>query len=343
MKKKIAIVTGSSGQDGSYLCELLIKKSYKVIAADRRSSRDNKWRHKFLKIDDKLIYEDFDLGDLNSIVALFRKYKIDEFYNLAAQSFVAASFKTPLSTSEITGIGVLRVIDCIKNYQPKVKFYQASSSEMYGNSKLKFQDEYTKFNPRSPYAVAKLFGHHITKNYREAYNLFLCSGILFNHESPLRGDEFVTKKIVKHLVEVKKKERSHLELGNLYAKRDWGYAKDYVQAMWLMLQKKIPEDYVIATNKSYSVKFFSDLVLKALKFNYKWVGKGINEKAIDKLTRKPLIKINKKFYRPAEVNFLKGSYKKAKNQLKWRPKTSIKELVKIMVDFELKNSSYKNS
>lgn len=335
MKKKTAIITGAAGQDGSYLCELLIKKKYKVIAADRRSSRDSRWRHKYLNIENKLIYEDFDLGDLNSIVSLFRKYKIDEFYNLAAQSFVAASFKTPLATSEVTGIGVLRILDCIKNYQPKVKFYQASSSEMYGNTKSRFQDENTKFEPRSPYAVAKLFAHHITKNYRESYNLFLCSGILFNHESPLRGEEFVTKKIIKHLVEIKNKKRDFLELGNLYAKRDWGYAKDYVDAMWLMLQQKTPEDFVISTNKSYSVKFFADLALKKLGFNYKWVEKGIKEKAIDKKTKKTIIKINKTFYRPAEVNFLKGTYNKAKKQLKWKPKTSLKNLVDIMVNFEL--------
>lgn len=336
MLKKTAIVTGAAGQDGSYLCELLIKKNYKVIAADRRSSRDSKWRHKYLNIENKLIYEDFDLGDLNSIVTLFRKYKkIDEFYNLAAQSFVAASFKTPLATSEVTGIGVLRILDCIKNYQPKVKFYQASSSEMYGNTKSRIQNENTKFEPRSPYAVAKLFAHHITKNYRESYNLFLCSGILFNHEFPLRGDEFVTKKIIKHLVEIKNKKRDFLELGNLYAKRDWGYAQDYVDAMWLMLQQKIPEDFVISTNKSYSVKFFTDLALKKLGFNYRWVEKGIKEKAIDRKTKKTIIKINKKFYRPAEVNFLKGSYNNAKRKLKWRPKTSLKKLVDIMVNFEL--------
>lgn len=337
MKKKIAIVTGSSGQDGSYLCHFLLNKNYKVIAADRRSSRDSKWRHKYLKIEKKLTYEDFDLGDFNSIFSLFKKYKIDEFYNLAAQSFVAASFNTPLSTSDVTGLGVLRIIDCIKNYQPKVKFYQASSSEMYGDNKLPFQDEQTRFNPSSPYAVAKVFGHYITKNYRTAYNLFLCSGILFNHESPLRGEEFVTKKIIKHLVEIKLGKRKILELGNLYAKRDWGYAKDYVHAMWLMLQKKKPDDYVISTNKTYSVKFFVNLSLKSLGFKFKWIGKGINEKAINIENKKTIIRINKSYYRPSEVNYLKGSYKKAENKLKWKPKTSLEKLVKIMVDFEIKD------
>lgn len=334
-KKKIAVVTGSSGQDGSYLCELLLKKDYTVIGADRRSARNNDWRHKFLGINGKVIQEDFDLTEINSILRLFRNYKIDEFYNLAAQSFVHSSFLTPVSTSDVTGLGVLRILDCIKNYSSKTKFYQASSSEMFGKTSNKAQDENTKFYPRSPYAVAKLFGHEITKNYRESYNLFLCSGILFNHESPLRGDEFVTKKIVKHACEIKRNERKVLELGNMYAKRDWGYAKDYVEAMWLMLQQKRADDYVIATNKTFTVKYFVNLVFKKLGFDLKWTGKGINEKGKCKKTGKTLIKINKKFYRPAEVSYLRGSYNKAEKNLKWKPKTSLEKLVKIMIDYEM--------
>ena len=220
MNKKIALVTGSAGQDGSYLCELLISKKYKVVAADRRSSRDNGWRHKELKINEKLIYEDFDLTDINSIISLFQRYKFTEVYNLAAQSFVGSSFSTPISTSNVTGLGPLRILETIKNFSPKTKFYQASSSEMYGKVYTKILDEKSRFNPRSPYAVSKLFGHEITKNYRESYGLFCCSGILFNHESPLRGEEFVTRKITKQLAEIKLGKRKCLELGNIYAKRD---------------------------------------------------------------------------------------------------------------------------
>ena len=320
MKKKLAIVTGASGQDGSYLCQFLIKKNYKVIAADRRSGRASNWRHQYLKIDNKLIYEDFDLVDASSILHLFKKYKISEFYNLAAQSFVGSSFKTPISTADSTAIGVLRILDMIFNYQPKTKFYQASSSEMFGKTHTKYQNENSKFYPRSPYGVSKVFAHHITKNYREAYGLFACSGILFNHESPLRGEEFVTKKIVKNLVEVKNGKRKYLELGNIYSKRDWGYAGDYVKAMWSMLQQNIPRDFVICTGKEYSIKYFCEKVLKKLGFNYKWVGKGINEIAYDTTNKKNIIKINKKFYRPAEVDYLRGSFDNAKRYLKWYPK-----------------------
>ncbi len=333
--KKLAIVTGASGQDGSYLSNFLLKKNYRVIAADRRSSRDNKWRHNYLGITEKLIYEDFDLTDLNSIVALFKKYKnIKEFYNLAAQSFVGSSFKIPITTADATGMGVLRILDCIKNYQPKIKFYQASSSEMFGKVCENIQDENTKFNPRSPYGVAKLFAHEITKNYRESYNLFACSGILFNHESPLRGEEFVTKKIVKHLVEIKFGKRKILELGNIYAKRDWGYAGDYIKVMWKMLQIKKPHDYVIATSKTHTVKEFINYTLKELKFRYKWIGKGIDEKVIDLDTKKVILKINKQFYRPAEVDLLKGSAKKAKKDLNWVPEYTLQRLIKLMIEFE---------
>ena len=333
--KKLVVVTGASGQDGSYLCQFLLNKNYKVIAADRRSSRDNKWRHNYLKITEKLIYEDFDLSDFNSIVSLFKKYKnIKEFYNLAAQSFVGSSFQIPIITADVTGVGVLRILDCIKNYQPKIKFYQASSSEMFGRIQDKIQNETTKFYPRSPYGVAKLFAHEITKNYRESYNIFACSGILFNHESPLRGEEFVTKKIVKQLVEIKNKRRSFLEVGNIYAKRDWGYAKDYILAMWKMLQNKNPTDYVIATSKTYSVKDFLDFTLKELNFKYKWSGKGINEKVINLDNKKVIVKINKKFYRPAEVDTLIGSAKKAEKELKWKSKTSLRDLIKIMIKYE---------
>ena len=335
-KKKVAVVTGSSGQDGAYLCEFLLNKNYRVIGADRRSSRDSNWRHNFLKISNNknLKYISFDLIDQNSILNLFKNYKIDEFYNLAAQSFVKGSFEAPIATSEITAVGVLRILDCIKYYQPKVKFYQASTSEMFGKTYGKSQSEKTNFNPRSPYAISKLFAHQITKNYREAYNIFACNGILFNHESPIRGKEFVTKKIVSSLYEIKRKGRGCLELGNLYAKRDWGYAKDYIEGMWKMLQQKKPDDYVLATNKTITIKDFANYVLDGLNFNFKWIGKGLNEKAIDLENKKVIIKINKKHYRPTEVEYLKGDYKKASTKLKWHPKTNVKELVKIMLDAE---------
>ena len=339
MNKKIALVTGSAGQDGSYLCELLISKKYKVVAADRRSSRDNGWRHKELKINEKLIYEDFDLTDINSIISLFQRYKFTEVYNLAAQSFVGSSFSTPISTSNVTGLGPLRILETIKNFSPKTKFYQASSSEMYGKVYTKILDEKSRFNPRSPYAVSKLFGHEITKNYRESYGLFCCSGILFNHESPLRGEEFVTRKITKQLAEIKLGKRKCLELGNIYAKRDWGHAKDYVEAMWKMLQQKKPDDFVIATNTVYSVKFFINECLKYLNLPVIWKGKGIKEVAIDKNSKKIIIKINPKYYRPSEVDYLRGSYIKAKKILNWKPKHNITGLIEDMLKSDLSRLS----
>ena len=336
MKKKIALVTGAAGQDGSYLCQFLLKKKYIVVAGDRRSSRDNNWRHNFLQISKHVIYEDFDLGDIDSIYRLLTKYKFNEIYNLAAQSFVKTSFTTPLSTSNVTALGVLRILEMIRCVSPKTKFYQASSSEMFGNINSKSQDEKTPFYPRSPYAISKVFGHHITKNYRESYKIFACSGILFNHESPLRGEEFVTRKITKQLCEIKIGSRKCLELGNLYAKRDWGYAKDYVEAMWKMLQQTKPDDYVIATNQAFSVKKFVNECCNNLNLKIKWVGKGIKECAINKQNKKIIVKINPKFFRPSEVNYLRGNFSKAKRILKWKPKNNIKSLIKIMIDAELK-------
>ena len=336
MKKKIALITGASGQDGSYLCEFLLKKNYKVIAGDRRSSRNDNWRHNFLNITNKVIYEDFDLTDIDSIYRLLNRYKFNEIYNLAAQSFVKTSFTTPISTSEVTALGALRILEMIRCLLPKCKFYQASSSEMYGKTKSISQNENTNFYPRSPYAISKVFAHYATKNYRESHNIFACSGILFNHESPLRGEEFVTRKIVKNLCEIKIGKRKYLELGNLNAKRDWGYAKDYVEAMWKILQKKRADDYVIATNKAYSIRYFVNQCCKYLKIKLKWAGKGIFEKGIDTNTNKIIIKINPKYFRPAEVSYLKGNYSKAKRELKWRPKTNISKLIKIMIDEELK-------
>ena len=336
MKKKIALVTGASGQDGSYLCQFLLKKKYIVVAGDRRSSRDNNWRHNFLQISKKVIYEDFDLGDIDSIYRLLTKYKFNEIYNLAAQSFVKTSFTTPISTSNVTALGVLRILEMIRCVSPNTKFYQASSSEMFGNVNSKSQNEITPFYPRSPYAISKVFGHYITRNYRESYKIFACSGILFNHESPLRGEEFVTRKITKQLCEIKIGSRKCLELGNLYAKRDWGYAKDYVEAMWKMLQQKKPDDYVIATNKAFSVKNFVNECCNNLNLKIRWVGNGIKEHAVNKQNKKIIVKINPKFFRPSEVNYLRGNFSKAKRILKWKPKNNIKSLIKIMINAELK-------
>ena len=337
MKKKIALVTGASGQDGAYLCDFLLKKKYEVVAADRRSSRDNSWRHQYLNIDKKVIKEDFDLLEFNSILKLFKKYKFNEVYNLAAQSFVKSSFETPLVTSDINSLGVLRILDIIKNYSPKTKLYQASTSEMYGNINSTIQDERTPFCPRSPYAVSKVFAHHIVSNYREAYNLYACSGILFNHESPLRGEEFVTKKIIKNAVEIVHGKRKHLLLGNIYSKRDWGYAKDYVEAMWMMLQQKKPIDLVIATGKNYTIKQFVNYTFKLLGVEIVWRGKGVNEIGINKFNKKILIKISKSFFRPSDVNNLKGSFKKSQKLIGWKPKTHLKDLIKIMLNAELNN------
>ena len=333
---KISLITGGSGQDGSYLAKFLLDKKYKVIVADRRNSRSDNWRHKYLNIHNKLIYEDFDLTDFDSIFRIFKKYKFHEVYNLAAQSFVKSSFETPISTSNITGLGALRILEVIRITNKKTKFYQASSSEMLGNTHSKIQNEDAVLNPRSPYAVAKVFAHNITKNYRDAYNMFACSGVLFNHESPLRGEEFVTRKISKGLCEIKLKKKKILELGNLDSKRDWGFAGDYVEGMWKMLQHKKPDDYVLATNKTYSVRDFINLSCDCLKIKIKWVGKGQKEKAIDTLTNKIIVKINPKYYRPSEVHFLKGDYSKAKKILKWKPKILFKDLVKMMIEEDMK-------
>ena len=334
--KKTALITGGAGQDGSYLASFLLKKNYRVVLADRRNSRADNWRHKFLGIENHLIYEDFDLADFDSIFRIFKKFKFDEVYNLAAQSFVKSSFETPISTSDVTGLGALRILEAIRITNKKIKFYQASSSEMIGNTFSKIQNEKAILNPRSPYAIAKVFAHNITKNYRDSYNMFACSGILFNHESPLRGEEFVTRKISKGLCEIKLNKKKLLELGNLDSKRDWGFAGDYVEGMWKMLQHKKPDDYVLATNKAYSVRDFINLSCDILKIKIKWIGKGKKEKAIDLSTKKIIIKINSKYYRPSEVHFLKGDYNKAKKTLRWRPKVLFKDLVKMMIEEDLK-------
>ena len=337
MKKKIALITGISGQDGAYLAKFLLNKNYKVIGSDRRSSRGNLWRLKELNIEKNIIIEDLDLLEINNIYTIFNKYSFDEVYNLAAQSFVESSFKNPIYTADVTGISPLRILEVIKTFKKKPKFYQASSSEMYGNSNSKHQNEKTRFNPQSPYAISKLFAHMSAKNYRDGYGLFVVSGILFNHESPLRAEHFVTRKITKGLSKIARGELDFIEVGNIYSKRDWGFAGDYVEAMWKMMQQKKPEDFVIATGETHTVKDFIDIAVKYFNLETKWKGNGLNEFLVDKSNNKKIIKISKKYFRPSDVNYLKGDYSKAKRILKWKPKTNFKDLVKIMCEAENKN------
>jgi len=335
---KVALITGISGQDGAYLAKFLLKKKYKIIGLDRRSSRDDRWRLNYLEIENQIIFEYSDLVEISSIQRIFNKYKIDEVYNLAAQSFVGSSFDVPISTCDVNALGVLRILEVIRNKKAKIKFYQASSSEMFGEVHEIPQNEHTPFNPRSPYAISKVFGHYISQNYRNSYNMFICSGILFNHESPLRGEEFVTRKVTVGLAKIITGEISCLYLGNINAKRDWGYSEDYVEAMWLMMQKNKADDYVVATNKTYSVKDFINEAVKHYNLKIFWRGKGKNQEAVNKKNNKVIIKIDSKFYRPSEVNFLKGNANKAKRILKWKPKVDFKKLVEIMSKADIKRN-----
>ena len=328
---KTAFITGISGQDGAYLSKLLLEKKYRIIGGDRRTASGSLWRLAELGIEKDVEITNFELAEFTNIYRVIEKYKPDEVYNLASQSFVAASFEMPTMTADITGLGVSRVLEAIKQINPKIKFYQASSSEMFGKIVEKRQNEQTPFHPRSPYASAKVFGHYITVNYRESYDMFTCSGILFNHESPLRGAEFVTRKITIGLSKVKLGHLDYIELGNLDAKRDWGYASDYVEAMYLMLQNSIPDDYVVATGENHSVRDFINAACRELKIEVEWQGIGIDEKAINTSTGKTIVKVNPKYYRPSEVEVLLGDSAKAQQALNWTPKTSFDELVSMMV------------
>ena len=342
MKKKIALIFGVTGQDGSYLSEFLIKKGYLVHGVKRRSSSFNTGRIDHIYQDPFEKKRNFflhygDITDAISVSTLIKKIKPTEIYNLAAQSHVSVSFEVPEYTANADAIGALRILEAIKfhGYEKITKFYQAGTSEMFGKVREVPQTEKTPFYPRSPYGVAKVYAHWITVNYREAYNIFACNGILFNHESPVRGETFVTRKIVLGLCNIKLKKQKILYLGNLNAKRDWGHAKDYVEAMWKMLQKKKPCDYVISTGKQYTVKQFVNLVLQELSIRYIWRGKGINEKCYDS-NNNCIVACNKEYFRPLEVDTLLGNSRKARKELKWKPKTSIKTLVKEMVNFDLK-------
>ena len=339
MKKKTALIFGITGQDGSYLAEFLLKKKYIVHGVKRKSSSLNTQRVDHIYDNDKNFFHLHygDLTDAVSINRLVSLIKPDEIYNLAAQSHVAVSFVIPNYTANVDALGCLNILEAIKSsgLSKKVKFYQAGTSEMFGKVVEIPQTEKTSFYPRSPYGVSKVFSHWMTINYRESYKMFACNGILFNHESPRRGETFVTRKITLGLVKIKLGLQKKLILGNIYAKRDWGHAKDYVEAQWLILQQKKPDDYVIATGKQYSVKYFVNLVAKELNMKIIWKGHGIHEKAYDE-SGKLIVECNKKYYRPAEVDTLVGNPSKAKKLLKWKPKVSIKELAKEMVEEDLK-------
>jgi len=342
MKKKIALITGITGQDGSYLSRFLLKKNYIVHGIKRRSSSINTKRIDDLYQDphSKKYYFKLHYGDMTdslSLLNLVSKIRPDEIYNLAAQSHVAVSFEEPEYTANSDALGTLRLLEAIRllNLKKKTKFYQAGTSEMFGKTQENPQTEKTPFYPRSPYGVAKLYSHWITVNYREAYGIFACNGILFNHESPQRGETFVTKKICEALCKIKYGKQKTLYVGNLYSKRDWGHAKDYVKAMWLMLQQRKPDDYVIATGKQYSVKYFINLVCKILKIDISWRGQGLNEVGIDRNSKKTIIRCDKKYFRPTEVDSLLGNSNKARKKLGWKTTYNIGKLAKEMITYEL--------
>ncbi len=339
MKK--AIVTGITGQDAVYLTDLLLKKGYIVYGTFRRSASANFWRLKELNLEKNAHFNliDFDLTDQSNAIRMVSEIQPDEIYNLAAQSFVKVSFDQPIATANITGLGAVHLLEAIRIINPKIKFYQASTSEMFGMAQETPQKETTPFYPRSPYGIAKLYAHWMTINYREAYNIFGTSGILFNHESPLRGLEFVTRKITDSVAKIKMGKQDFIELGNLDAKRDWGYAKEYVEGMYLMLQAEKPDAYILATNRTESVRDFVKMAFKAVDIELEFKGGQQDEIGFDAKTGKTLIKINPKFYRPAEVEFLKGDFSKAKNELGWEPKTTLEELCKMMVEADLRRNA----
>ncbi len=335
-----AIITGITGQDGAYLAELLLEKGYTVYGTYRRTASVNFWRIDELGIakHPNLHLVEYDLTDLSASIRLLQTTGATEVYNLAAQSFVGVSFDQPLTTADITGLGPVNLLEAIRIVNPKIRFYQASTSEMFGKVQAIPQQEDTPFYPRSPYGVAKLYAHWMTINYRESYGIFGTSGILFNHESPLRGQEFVTRKITDSIAKIKLGKLDVLELGNMDAKRDWGYAKDYVEGMWRMLQADEPDTFVLATNRTETVRDFVTLACKAADIAIEWQGTGENEKGIDTATGKVIVQVNPKFYRPAEVDLLIGSPAKAKAVLGWEPKTTLEELCKMMVEADLRRN-----
>ena len=342
MKK--AFITGVTGQDGSYLADFLLDKGYEVHAIIRRSSVFTTQR--IDKIMDHPNFKTYhgDLSDSSNLHSLLSQIKPDEIYNLGAQSHVAVSFEVPEYTAEVDAVGTIRLLDAIKDLGQKPRFYQASTSELFGGlPETAPQSEKTPFYPKSPYGAAKLYAYWVTVNYRESYGLYACNGILFNHESPRRGETFVTKKITKAAARISQGRQDMLTLGNLDAKRDWGYAKDYVECMWLMLQQETPDDYVIASGETYTVRQFTEWAFEAVGIKLRWEGVGVAEKGIDTNTGKILVAVDPKYFRPAEVDLLWGDPSKAREQLGWVPKTSIKELIDIMVNYDLKHDTYGSS
>jgi GDPmannose 4,6-dehydratase len=338
MKK--AIITGITGQDGAYLSELLLNKGYEVYGTYRRTASVNFWRIEELGVDKHPNFHlvEYDLTDQSNSIRMVMEIKPDEIYNLAAQSFVGVSFEQPLATAHITGLGVVHLLEAIRIVNPKIKFYQASTSEMFGEVQEIPQKESTPFYPRSPYGVAKLYAHWMVINYRESYDIFGCSGILFNHESPLRGREFVTRKITDSVAKIKLGKLESIELGNLDAKRDWGFAKDYVEGMYLMLQIDKADTYVLATNRTETVRDFVTMAFKAVDIELEFSGNGEEEIARDKATGKTLVRVNPKFYRPCEVDLLIGNPQKAKDELGWEPKCTLEELCAMMVHEDLRRN-----
>lgn len=340
-----AIITGITGQDGAYLAELLLAKGYTVYGTYRRTSSVNFWRIEELGVDKhpNLHLVEYDLTDLSASIRLLQTTGATEVYNLAAQSFVGVSFDQPVTTANITGLGPVNLLEAIRIVNPKIRFYQASTSEMFGKVQAIPQVEATPFYPRSPYGVAKLYAHWMTINYRESYDIFATSGILFNHESPLRGREFVTRKITDSMAKIHLGQLDVLELGNMDAKRDWGFAKEYVEGMWRMLQADRPDTYVLATNRTETVRDFVSMAAKAAGFDLVWEGAAENEIAIDRASKKTLVRVNKKFYRPAEVELLIGNPERAKKELGWEPKTTLEELCQMMVEADIRRNQANSS
>lgn len=337
---KTAVITGITGQDGAYLAELLLEKGYVVYGTYRRTSSVNFWRIEELGIakNPNLHLVEYDLTDLSASIRLLQTTGATEVYNLAAQSFVGVSFEQPLTTAEITGIGPVNLLEAIRIVNPAIRFYQASTSEMFGKVQAIPQIETTPFYPRSPYGVAKLYAHWMTINYRESYDIFACSGILFNHESPLRGREFVTRKITDSMAKISLGQLDVLELGNMDAKRDWGFAKEYVEGMWRMLQADKPDTYVLATNRTETVRDFVSMAGKAAGFDLVWEGSAEHEIAVDRHSGKIIVRVNPKFYRPAEVELLIGNPEKAKSELGWEPTTTLEELCQMMVEADIRRN-----
>jgi GDPmannose 4,6-dehydratase len=337
---KTALITGITGQDGAYLTELLLEKGYIVYGTFRRTSSSNFWRLQDLGVQKhpNLHLVEYDLTDLGSSIRLLETTGATEVYNLAAQSFVGVSFDQPITTGHITGLGPVHLLEAIRIVNPKIRFYQASTSEMFGKVQAIPQIESTPFYPRSPYGVAKLYAHWMTINYRESYDIFGSSGILFNHESPLRGLEFVTRKITDGMAKIKLGKSDVLELGNMDAKRDWGFAKEYVEGMWRMLQADKPDTYVLATNRTETVRDFVTMAGKAAGYDIEWKGTAENEVGFDSATGKTLVQVNPKFYRPAEVELLIGNPEKAKSELGWEPKTTLEELCQMMVVADIRRN-----